>query len=52
MIRGGVDQDIDFASFQDPAKVEAFARRFAAIWDAQNNTATDPILALFSNGQG
>ncbi|MGX7707011.1 DUF1217 domain-containing protein [Methylobacterium sp. Gmos1] len=42
---------VDFASFQDPAKVEAFARRFAAIWDAQNNTATDPILALFSNGQ-
>ncbi len=42
---------VDFTSFLDPAKVEAFARRFAAIWDAQNNTATDPILALFSNGQ-
>ncbi|AWN53204.1 DUF1217 domain-containing protein [Methylobacterium sp. 17Sr1-1] len=42
---------VDFASFNDPAKVEAFARRFAAIWDAQNNTATDPILALFSNDQ-
>ncbi|QRE76673.1 DUF1217 domain-containing protein [Methylobacterium aquaticum] len=42
---------VDFTSFLDPAKVEAFARRFAAIWDAQNNTATDPILALFSNGR-
>ncbi|OAS27531.1 DUF1217 domain-containing protein [Methylobacterium platani] len=46
-----IGSKVDFASFQDPAKVEAFARRFAAIWDAQNNTATDPILALFSNGQ-
>ncbi|MGE7415882.1 DUF1217 domain-containing protein [Methylobacterium tarhaniae] len=41
---------VDFASFQDPAKVEAFTRRFAAIWDAQNNTASDPILALFGVG--
>ncbi|UHC16402.1 DUF1217 domain-containing protein [Methylobacterium currus] len=46
-----ISRKVDFATFQDPAKVEAFARRFAAIWDAQNNTATDPILALFSNGQ-
>ncbi len=46
-----ISSKVDFASFQDPAKVEAFARRFAAIWDAQNNTATDPILALFSNDQ-
>ncbi|AWN46002.1 hypothetical protein DK419_06475 [Methylobacterium terrae] len=46
-----ISSKVDFASFRDPAKVEAFARRFAAIWDAQNNTATDPILALFSNGQ-
>ncbi|TGD95613.1 DUF1217 domain-containing protein [Methylobacterium nonmethylotrophicum] len=44
-----IGSKVDFASFQDPAKVEAFARRFAAIWDAQNNTASDPILALFSN---
>ncbi|MFH6784600.1 DUF1217 domain-containing protein [Methylobacterium sp. MA0201] len=44
-----ISSKVDFSSFQDPAKVEAFARRFAAIWDAQNNTAVDPILALFSN---
>ena len=43
---------IDIASLQDPAAVEKLARRFAAIWDAQNNTATAPILALFSAGDG
>ncbi|KMO42243.1 hypothetical protein VQ03_11410 [Methylobacterium tarhaniae] len=45
-----ISSKVDFASFQDPAKVEAFARRFAAIWDVQNNTASDPILALFGVG--
>jgi hypothetical protein len=45
-----IAEKIDLASFQDPAKVEAFVRRFAAIWDAQNNTGTDPILALFGVG--
>ena len=39
---------IDIASFQDPAKVDAFVRRFAAIWDAQNNTSSAPVLALFT----
>ncbi|KQQ30873.1 hypothetical protein ASF53_17365 [Methylobacterium sp. Leaf123] len=39
---------IDVASFRDPAKLDAFVRRFAAIWDAQNNTASAPILALFT----
>ena len=39
---------IDIASFRDPAKLDAFVRRFAAIWDAQNNTASAPILALFT----
>ena len=46
-----ISSKVDFKSFQDPDKIEAFARRFAAIWDAQNNTATDPILALFSNSR-
>ena len=41
---------VDIASFKDPAKVEAFVRRFAAIWDAQNNTQTAPVLALFASG--
>ena len=44
-----IARKIDFASFQDPAKVDAFVRRFAAIWDSQNNTASAPVLALFAN---
>lgn len=43
-----IDRKIDIASFRDPAKLDAFVRRFAAIWDAQNNTASAPILALFT----
>ncbi|CAX22307.1 MAG: DUF1217 domain-containing protein [Methylorubrum extorquens] len=43
---------IDIASFRDPAKLDAFVRRFAAIWDAQNNTASAPILALFTGTGG
>lgn len=39
---------IDIASLRDPAKLDAFVRRFAAIWDAQNNTASAPVLALFT----
>lgn len=46
-----IAQKIDIASLHDPAAVEKLAQRFAAIWDAQNNTASAPILALFtSNG--
>jgi hypothetical protein len=43
-----IARKIDIASFRDPAKLDAFVRRFAAIWDAQNNTASAPILALFT----
>lgn len=39
---------IDLASLKDPVAVDRLARRFAAIWDAQNNTASAPILALFT----
>ncbi|ACA20761.1 protein of unknown function DUF1217 [Methylobacterium sp. 4-46] len=43
---------IDIAGFQDPAKVQAFVRRFAAIWDAQNSSGDSPILALFTTAGG
>ncbi|GJD56627.1 DUF1217 domain-containing protein [Methylobacterium dankookense] len=44
---------IDIPSLKDPAKVEALAKRFAAIWDAQNNTQAAPVLALFTgSGSG
>lgn len=45
-----IGSKIDLASFREPAKVEAFVRRFAAIWDAQNNTQSAPVLALFASG--
>ncbi|GEP03205.1 DUF1217 domain-containing protein [Methylobacterium oxalidis] len=42
-----IEAKIDVASFRDPAKLEAFVKRFAAIWDAQNNATQAPVLALF-----
>ena len=39
---------VDIKSFKDPAKVEAFVKRFSAIWDAQNNVESAPVLTLFN----
>ena len=47
-----IAKKIDLASLRDPAKLDAFVRRFAAIWDAQNNTASAPVLALFTDAGG
>ena len=44
-----ISQQIDIADLSDPAKVEKLIARFAASWDAQNVTTSDPILALFNN---
>jgi hypothetical protein len=44
-----IESKVDLASFRDPQKLDQFIKRFTAIWDAQNNTASDPILALFGN---
>ena len=33
---------INFSDFQDPAKVNRFVQRFAAMWDATQNDSTDP----------
>ncbi|MGC5779405.1 DUF1217 domain-containing protein [Methylobacterium sp. NFXW15] len=44
-----IAEKIDIKSLSDPAAVEKLVRRFAAIWDAQNNVASAPILALFSS---
>ncbi|MFF8800956.1 MULTISPECIES: DUF1217 domain-containing protein [unclassified Methylobacterium] len=43
-----IAETIDIAGLRDPDKLDAFVRRFAAIWDAQNNTASAPVLALFT----
>lgn len=40
---------INFSDFQDPAKVDRFAQRFAAMWDASqaaSNTTSNPALIL------
>ncbi|MBB5764845.1 DUF1217 domain-containing protein [Methylorubrum rhodesianum] len=47
-----IAKKIDIESLKDPAKLDAFVRRFAAIWDAQNNTASAPVLALFTGSGG
>lgn len=44
-----IERKVDLASFKDPQKLDAFIKRFTAIWDAKTNTASDPILALFGN---
>ncbi|GJD77936.1 DUF1217 domain-containing protein [Methylobacterium gregans] len=47
-----IAEKIDLASLKDPAALEKLVRRFAAIWDAQNNTASAPVLALFTGDDG
>ncbi|MDR7040023.1 hypothetical protein J2X36_004803 [Methylobacterium sp. BE186] len=42
-----ISAKIDLASFRDPAKLDAFVRRFAATWDARNGATQAPVLALF-----
>jgi hypothetical protein len=44
-----VSQQLDIADLSDPTKLEKLITRFAAAWDAQNVTTSDPILALFNN---
>ncbi len=44
-----VSQQLDVADLSDPAKLEKLITRFAAAWDAENVTTSDPILALFNN---
>ncbi|GGF74302.1 flagellar basal body rod protein FlgF [Azorhizobium oxalatiphilum] len=45
-----VEQKFTPADMQDPAKVDKLLQRFTAIWDATENVASDPILALFQTG--
>ncbi len=42
-------QKLDIADLSDPDKLEHLISRFAAAWDAENSTTSDPILALFNN---
>lgn len=45
-----IEQRLDIADFQDPAKVRGFLTRFTALWDATEGAASDPILSLFGVG--
>lgn len=44
-----IEARVDLASFKDPAKLDRFVQRFTAIWDAQNNAASAPVLNLFAD---
>jgi hypothetical protein len=44
-----IETRVDLASFKDPDKLQRFVQRFTAIWDAQNNAASAPILNLFAD---
>lgn len=46
-----VTDQLDIADLQDPDKVNQLIERFSAIWDATQNTTTDPVLTLFNGGQ-
>lgn len=38
---------INFQDFQDPKKLERFIGQFAALYDLQNNTSSNPVVQLF-----
>ena len=43
-----VSQQLDIADLSDPDKLDRLINRFAAVWDAQNVTTSNPILSLFT----
>jgi hypothetical protein len=44
-----VEKYMDFEKLQDPDELQKFITRFAAMYDLQNDTTTDPTLSLFSS---
>lgn len=47
-----VNKRLDVKDLQDPEKLQKLIGRFTVMWDVNNNTDTDPVLALFSSGSG
>lgn len=45
-----IEDRIDLASLSDPEEMERFLTRFAALYDATNTPANDPVLSLFGVG--
>lgn len=50
--KAAVDAKVNVADLQDPAKVDALLQRFTAMWDATQNTSSDPVLMLFDSTDG
>lgn len=42
-----VKSRLNIADLQDPAKVDKLLKRFTVMWDATQNTATNPVLQLY-----
>ncbi|WP_409526909.1 hypothetical protein [Rhizobium sp. G21] len=43
-----VEKYMDFEELQDPEELQKFITRFAAMYDLQNDTGSDPLVSLFS----
>lgn len=46
-----LEDRLDIEDFSDPAKLDDFLTRFAAVWDATEAPVADPIVSLFTNTQ-
>lgn len=44
-----VEKYMDFEKLQDPEELQKFITRFAAMYDLQNDTSSNPTLSLFSS---
>lgn len=47
------EERLDVADFKEPAKLNQFLKRFAALWDVDNASASQsPVLSLFAQSAG
>ncbi|MGP9813386.1 DUF1217 domain-containing protein [Rhodopseudomonas sp. NSM] len=46
-----IEAKVDFADFQDPAKLRTFLQRFSVMWDVENNQATSAAAPQILTGQ-
>lgn len=47
-----VEENLDLADLQDPAKLERFLQRYAAMYDSQNSVVDTSAAAILSGGSG
>ena len=43
-----IENRLDLDSLKEPEGLNRFLKRFTALWDAENNTGSDPVLTLFT----